>query len=722
MLEHWGIVFGLIAALSIAGVAVVAWLPTRLSSRVLPGAPVIGAAALTVLLHLTSLVLPVGSATPLIIIVVIGLLVGAFFTGRLTALVRRARWQDVVWGGAVVVIGAVLASLPSLSVGWTGLAQTSYNHDGFYFVAAADWLQEHTFFDRPAVGDNPAEGAVSPAFGPAMEMAALNLRVGQDLLQAMTSTLFGVAPVDVFSPALAVWVALLASSSFVAARLVGLGKVAAATVSLLAVTSLSLLDQVLAHNAASLLGIALVPLGLASLIHATRNRLGALAPAELALPAVTLAALAGTYPEHFAVLGGILVMIVLIGRRRLLVRRIVRGAAVVVLALVLAPAAWVRASQSALALGQVSAGGSNPPLDVRGVLDGALGPLRSSIAWPNPQIAFAVVDLLLVVAIAAIAAGIASSLVRRTTRGLALGLLLYTIPFVAALGLLGNPYSYYRSIDLITPVIIFTAGVGLAFLIRRANPGALRRTAVVAALALAVGWAGINVNVIRETLVLNNWDSRVVTDDFAEVAEWTSDLPDPDGSEVSVATVSLFEQLWVSEALRDASDVSYLWLRGDLGYRWNAELNDYWSGEVDRYQIIGAGVAVSVDDPDAVLHQNSRFSLLDLSQGDVVFAVPGGDPARWSYDQNASGKFEAACGSELRIVTNRDSLDGVTLTLNTSSDSGATSVARGLGSSAQADAVNHVHIDLSAVPLTRGVAAVEVPDGECKYEVESIDG
>ncbi len=43
----------------------------------------------------------------------------------------------------------------------------------------------------------------------------------------------------------------------------------------------------------------------------------------------------------------------------------------------------------------------------------------------------------------------------------------------------------------------------------------------------------------------------------------------------------MWEQLWLAEALADLPDVSWVNLRGDLGYRANTELTSFWDGEQD---------------------------------------------------------------------------------------------------------------------------------------------
>ena len=703
--------------LSFVGFALVLNLAPKQRAMLFPAVPAIGAVVLVVVLHLTSLVLPVK--------------VGIWVALALAALalaaaaVRAGSWRfvpgrSVAALGAVLVVGSVGAAitlLPSILAQTASVVQPTASNDAFYYVSVAHWVLENPLTASPDIGVSPLGGADSPAYGPALESLRLGLRVGQELLNAGVSAVMGVSPVATMSPMLGLYVLLIPGGAWVLGAAFRLPAVARLLLGGLLVTSFSLIDQSLKQNSDSILGIALLPLvlGLCALVLFRRPDQQRAVPAWVA--AIALAALVGTYTEYVPFLFATLGAIVLVGPPRTLKTRVLRALAILGLSLLLGPVIWFRAVQGLLLAASLATRPDTAVPTPGEIVWSFSGPYQGVLRGFEPLLGGRWVMAAVLVLLVSIAVGVVLALVASRTRGIAVGVV------AAALGAVyiayrGNPYISGRAVDMVTPLVIMAAVLGWSTVGQRMIALSPRPLAIALTTLLVAGGVGgvlVGGKVTADNSLLKAEDDRVVSDEFAEAAGWVDDLGAADGADVAVAAGTEFDQLWLSDALATEPDVSYISLRGDLGYRSDLGLLDYWDGESARYVLVGPG-AYAAYSPDAVLHSNARFTLLDLDR-DATVAVPvaappptpveaaAGETGDWSWVVDADGVITSAKSAQIRIVTSRTDLAGLALTLS-GPDDGAT-LRLGDGTPV-AVAGGRAALPLDAVPVVDGVAEVDV--------------
>ncbi|GAA0999332.1 hypothetical protein [Subtercola frigoramans] len=633
------------ALLSLFGLAVVSVVEPSRRAFLFPALPLIGAAFLVVVLHITGLFLPVSIGVWIAAALAVAAL--AIAIGRQRSL-RFVPIRAVVEYGVAVAVGvpgAVLGLLPSLLARSPLAIQPNASNDANYYVSVIDWLIGHPFTRVPDIGTNPVTGADSPAFGSAQNSIISGLRLGQELVQAALDSVTGLHSVATFSPWLGLWVLLVPGAIWVLGAAFALKPVWRAGIGLVAVTSFSLVNQVLTQNADSLLGIALLPLVIAVIIVVIEST-RAERRAPLWLAALLLAALVGTYTEYLPFLAIVLVLIVLVRPPRQIWPAMLRAVTVLGLSMVMGAVIWYRAVQNLLLVAGVASTGAPVPVSAGRALARLLGPYEPVLV-PGPGPAHPLLERIeLGLIIAGVTLGILAAIVGKRSRGLAIGTIVSAV-VVAYIAYRGNDYSAGRGAGLVTPLAIAVAGIGWAgihsWLKKRSKPTTALTFSVVAA-GLAVLCAFFGVKVTNSFTVDEQSNDQIVTNDYAEAAAWVSGLGSGDGSSVAVATNSLFQQLWVAQALRDVPDVSYVSLRGDLGYRSSLSQLSYWNQTPERFVLVGSGAYADYD-PSAVTEQNSTFTLIDLSKSAVV-AVPVVVQPSWSYIPDAAGAtFSQATGA-----------------------------------------------------------------------------
>jgi len=680
----------------------------------LPAAPLLGAVVLVIVLHLTSLLVGVG--------VGIWIAVALAAAALVAAVVRNRSWRFVparslLAAGmvlAVGAIGAVIALLPSFIADSALAIQPSANNDAFYYVSVARWVLDNPITQSPLIGSGPLSGADSPAYGPALESLRLGLRVGQELVNAGVSSLMGLPPVATMSPMLGLYVLLIPGGAWVLGAAFRLPAVARLILGGMLVTSFSLINQTLNQNSDSILGIALLPLvlGLCALVLFRQSDQKPAAPVWLA--AISLAALVGTYTEFVPFLFATLGFLAVVGPLATLKTRVLRALGVLALSVVLGPVIWFRAVQGLVLAATLSgrqASDGPSPTEAAWLFT---GPYQALLRGYEPAMnglptAIAVIGLF-----AAIVVGVVLALLRSRTRGIAIGGAIAASAGAVVIVSRGDEYISGRAIDMVTPLLIIVAVLGWAGL-GRWTIAIPRRPLAVGLTAVVVigGLAGVAVGarVASTSSILHAQDDRIVTDDFAEAGEWIADLGDPEGADVAVAVGTQYDQLWISDALATMPDVSYINLRGDLGYR-SAAITSYWDAEPNRYVLVGPG-AYATYSADAVLEQNARFTLLDLSR-DATVAVPAVDTANWFWVLDQEGGISSLAAARVQVLTSRDDLAGVSLTL-TGISAGDT-VEFGDEGESLASAVatdGDLALPLGEVPVVNGLADVYVrPLGE----------
>lgn len=616
-----------LAVLCFFGLPVLALLPGSLRYRLLPGLPVFGVIFLVVVSHGLTWAFPL-SVTSWI---AVGLALALLVIGCLRSPVRWRSVRMVLPAGLGVAIvgavGAVLSWVPLFLVRSHLLIQPSSSLDAVWYVAAATWLKDHTLFHVPQIGSGPGNGLDSILYGPAVEAADNVTRLGQEMVMGTISTITGIDLVDGFSSWLGIWVFLGASAAWVFGEIFRLSTRARLAIALLLSVSSPLIYQVLAQNASSLLGIALVVACLGA-VGSALNRSGRRS-APLWLAAVSIAAVLGVYSEFLPFLAVALAAITLIAPRHDVLRRIISATLIVVISFALAPVAWVRAIGATLFVGGIAAKGGGET-DLGAAAFSLLGPLSTMVEETTGRLHLVTIAGAIGVALVAVV-GIIAGLVSMRTRGLTVGAGLGSLLLASYLIFSANPYVGHRAVDMITPLVTVSAAAGWIEIVRRSRTfsAPARTVVVVVTIAALVGAVGVNFSRSNYGVSRHVWAERAVTEEFSQAAGWVESSATQSGDDVTVAVGTLWEQLWLSEALVNHPDVSWVNLRGDLGYRANLGLTSFWGGEIDRFLLVGPGAFASSN--VAPSESNGRFAFVDWATTSGVVVVPDSTNGTWDY-------------------------------------------------------------------------------------------
>lgn len=591
----------------------------------LPTAPLFGLVVCVVVLHGTTVVMSVR--------------VGCGVVAAVLALIAAVAWRRDPrwWRPSVSALGALAATVgcallpavwvlgPSLAVGDSEVLQLSPNNDAFYYVTVADWLQDHPATDLPEIAGSPDGGGVPPSYASARAQLSLNLRIGQELTHAALATVMGVDVEDSWYPLTALWVLLLPAAGVAAARFFALQFPTGLILGTMTAVAAPVVVQLASQNSDSLMGTALVPLALGSVVTALEH--DPLVPRAVA--GLCLAALVGTYTEYLPLVAPALVVLVLM-RRPSEIPAAVRSSMVLLLAAVVAaPLIWLRAVRSLLFLGSISSDSfptsyaGAPMTLIVGRFLGAAGPGDATVsAW--------LVALLVAYALTGLVAAFVlgehrTFLLVLVGTGLALSVYLVTVR--------DRPYSQQRAVQLLLPLVLVVAAIGWdrawsVVRTRRLDNAAGRRrdrpaTSVGARLLTAGALGGAAVFLVSNSLVAHSLHlpavarDRHVGDEFDQAAQWVRSYDGPSGAQTSVVVGDFFSQLWISDRLRGSSGVSYPTLHPSYQGQ-----SSYWDREPRRW-LLTDSTALQRVGRDVVVASNDRFALLDLSRGRAVVAVPG---------------------------------------------------------------------------------------------------
>ena len=592
--------------LSASGVAVLAWLPEVWQRRLLPALPAVGAMALVVGLHATTLVTGVQVGLPILAVVAIALT--ALRTWR-----AHGWWRpllDIRWLGLSLLVGAVpflLVLRPAEPYGATVVAPTS-GDDAFSFVTVSDWLLIHPATDVPSESHDP------PVWGYTRIHLSDGLRIGEELDQAAIADVNHRDPEQTWFTVTALWLALLPGACVAALATLRLRHVLGLAGGFLGAMSAVLAFEVLNANSAGMLGIAMLPLAVA--LFAARVDPGRPAVAgdrpPLWLAGGAVAALVGTYTEYLPVIGLGLLAFVLTRRPAELRRALGAAVTLAVVAALVAPFAWFDAARSLL-LNATAASSTQPsaflgpPLVVVSHLTGNRG------VWTPAGTPYAL-PLAAVIAIGLIA-GMLLSPVRRlitcVTGSIAVAAVaLSTVRYL--------PYGQQRAIEITLALVLLFSTIGWAALI----PALVERRRVIGygAALLAAGTAAAYVYVNLRTTdqsVAAADPQRHVDAAFQEAAAWLAKVSGPAGNSAMVLSNDHFDQLWLLYATRHLTLLHYPFVYEDYG---GVKPLHYDDGVYRRFVVVDDQDFVDAA-PGVVVGGNSRFRFLDLSRGRAVIAL-----------------------------------------------------------------------------------------------------
>ncbi len=609
--------------LAVVGVAVLAWLPDSVRPAFLPATLVLGAMALVVGLHATSLVVGVRFG---VLIVLASALVAVAVRTRRVAWWRRL--GDPRWLVLAVVAGAIpfiWVIAPARAVGATFIAPTS-GDDGFSFVTVSTWLLDHPATVRP----DPAHD--EPAWGYTHVHLDIGLRIGEELDQAAIAAATFRDPEQTYYVVMALWLLLLPGAVVTAAALLRAPPVAGVAAGVIAAGSAVLGFQVLNSNSASMLGITGFILTTATFARGIDDRVSrADTPVPIWLMAGLIAAWAGTYTEYLPVVGPGLLAFLLCRQRANIGRALVAAARTGALALVIAPLVWFDAVRSLVTIsgntdtGRVS-GFLGAPLVVISHITG------NRQLWDLTGTRFALPLL------GALVLGLALAITLGSARRFALCLGGSAVLVVLALSTVRRyPYGQERAVQSTLALFLMLATLGLADGVRRLHR--MRREAGISALALALlpGATFLYVNHRSVAVVAAAADpTRHVDSAFADATQWIRAHAGPDGANAMVVSADHFDQLWLLYATRGMSKLAYPFVYQDYA---GVEPLHYNDGRLRRWAVVDVHTFLDAD-ASVVVGRDSRFLFLDLSRGRAIIAVgatnflssqptAGGMPSQW---------------------------------------------------------------------------------------------
>lgn len=624
---------GGLAVLTALGLAVLAPLRRARREALLAAAPLLGAALLAVVMSTTAWFLPAAgglAVTGVVAVALVGVAVAR--GGRPWRIDRRAAGTLAL----LLLLGcaaAATALLPHLWVGDGRAISANGSHDLYYYAAESTWLLENPIDTWPTIGDVPGAGTAAPGDYPMYAALQTPLRIGQPMVQAALLAATGQSAVDGIGVLTVLWVLVVTPGAYAAARLLRVRPRPAVGVALVCGASALLVQQAYQQNVDSLLGVGLALLALAACVAAVERRV----PVPLA--ALVLAAVVAVYTEYATFLAPAILAGVLL-RRPLRRPVLARAAALVGLAVVIAPTAWAR-GLGVLLVDRSADTGFSPLADDGLWLAAARAVGAAPLTGSSPsRVALPLLALLV--------AGWVGAVLADRHRAMWAALLVVGLGYVSWLAMDGRGYTQMRAAVLLSPLLLLASGVGWAALLERLRRrlrgpvGAVRepadarrstlvwRAAVVGLTASAAVFALVNLRSAPLSLdrAVVTW--RHVDASFDDVAAWVAEDAGPRGEDVTALVPDLFTQVWAAGALRSADLVAYPSLRPDYLGR-----THYWAGEADRFWLVGPGAQVAADE-DAVLRTNERFTWVDTAAGPAVAAAPD-DAPRWFHQADADG-------------------------------------------------------------------------------------
>jgi hypothetical protein len=616
------------------GIAVIAWLPRPWCGHLLVGAPALGAAALVVALHLTSLVVDVRVGTVIVLVTAVASLVARSSRCHWWRQVGRSSWLLLVGALIAGAIPLIFVIQPFRAAGAT-VVQPAGNNDAFYYVSLTDWLLEHSALTVPVIGVDP------PAYGNARYTLQQGLRLGEEMNEGAVATITGNDPIATWSTTTIMWLFFIPGACMAAFEVLRLNRGAGVLAGVLTAGSAVVAIQVLNQNSSAMLGILIAPLAIALWAGYFARRGGGQrepggeltaavavgdAPAGVSstaserpplwLAVLVFDALVGSYTEYLPIVGVGLLLYLALRPPRQWLRTLVDALKFGALAVALGPLIWYDAERSLRATSTLGGDYGSPFLGV---------PVRTWIARLTGASPYdARTGLTLGVILAAwLIVGIVLAMLWSPARTILACVLLN---FVVVALLLGSgyhyfPYAEYRAVGMGVSLLVLTSVAGWAAGLQRLSRSARGRPLLSPGLAAVAVPAALffvlNQQTLAKQALVQDWSPRTVTSDFNQGAAWAASVDGQGGSNVTALVPEFFTQLWAMYALRKSPQINFPFLYSDYA---QVPPLTYDDGRLRRYVLLG-GDCFSQIDPTAVVGGNARFRYLDVSRGRVVLAV-----------------------------------------------------------------------------------------------------
>ncbi|GIF98403.1 hypothetical protein [Catellatospora citrea] len=671
MTESLVIIVGQFVILSVLGVAVLSAASDSWRDLLLPAAPIFGAALLAVTMTTTSWFWSAQWGVLTAVLVAGGIVALAVRKGRRP---WRMSWPALGTAALVMLVsvpGLAAALIPAWIVGDNTAVMPNSSHDAYYYASESAWLKDFPIDPGPQIANVPGEGNATPAYGPMRTSLDLSVRIGQPLVHAALDFVMNTQSVQTVSPLGALWVMLVGPAAFVTARLLGTRRWLALAAAALSASSALLVHQAYQQNMDSMLGgsLAMLTIGvvLATMIAGRReqpaapdlaendpsapgtpadqrrprwtNRVVALLPRAdaLWLSVLILAALVAVYAEYALFVGPALVGGLFLARPRGFAARLASLAVIGLLAVAIAPSAWLRAVQIMLVSRPADAFPSPFMGSERLLVAARLLGITHAAGSPDLNLVTTLAVLLGI----GLVGGLALAIFLNRHRGAWLAMIAVGVSYVVMLTQQGKGYTQYRTILLFAPLIILVAVIGWAGLapwLQRLLALAGQRGAkagwgvLVAATALAVvGGVGVNLKAVEGALDHSWVQRRHIDAAYTEAREWAETHGGADGRDVAVLDPDIGSQMWLAYTLRNQTLVSYPALRPDYMTK-----GSYWDGAVDPYYIVGPGAFYTGEVSD----RNDRFTLVHLGARAGAVVTPANLVA-WNAHAGADGSIGA---------------------------------------------------------------------------------
>jgi len=452
MIETLALTFAQLMILSALGYAVLAPLNPDIRRRLVPAAPVFGAALIAVLTNWTNRWISITWSLPLVVVAAVCLYAYAVKTQKRPFQFGRIKVRTMSFAGLIVLPGIIMISIPIATVGDTNAVAPSQYFDQFYFAGVSTYIVDHPILPGPVTdaSQGPLDAATA---APAADIVDKRLRFGQSSVAAMLSVAVFKSPFETVTSTGLLLFLMLTPAVVVAGQLIGLSRRSAAIAAALVSTSFFVVSQPLDGRHDGLLGASMALLAVALTVAVSRER-------GLTWPLVLMAgSLVTVYSEYLLIVGVMVAGYCLVGPRQTLLPRFDRIAGRWALSFVLVPWAWIWLAQSFKTTTRFTSGAS-PFEEKHGwALFRAFAGVPSFDRWDwlNPVMSLCAVAVLLV---ACAGLGLVALKVPELS-GLAIGLLpVFAFIQVKAVAS-GATYLQDRVMQLCMPLLILLIIAGL---------------------------------------------------------------------------------------------------------------------------------------------------------------------------------------------------------------------------------------------------------------------
>lgn len=598
--------FLILSAVGLAALAPVKW---KVRRKLLPAAPVFGAALIAVITSWTCRWLSIKESLPIIAIIAVFLLLLGARRQRRPLRMSRGVLTGVALGVAGSIAGLVMAAAPVAAVHDTDAVAPTYIVDQFYFAGVSTYLVDHPVLPGPVMKDQWV-GNDPPATAPAADTVANRLRFGQSAVAAVLSVLVFHTPYTTVVAVGLLWLVLLGLVVVTCGSLLGLTRRAAWGAAVLVTGSFFVVAQPLQGQNDGLLGTSIFLLALTLSIELMRT-------ARSSWPLVLVGAgLAATYSEYLSLLGPALGLAVVLGPRASFLRRLNAVSGHAAAAVCLAPWAFIWLAES-FRIASRFTNGPQPFANRSGweLLRAYLGitTVPSHALWNTA------LSVIAVVALAVAGIGWYAALRQHRARGALAGLLVTAIALETAAVLHHAGNLQYRVLQLSIPPLLLLAVAGWDIRLRssrsqgRHSAGIASRSLLAGGAAALVGILFVAANLTTCALTVSFERARTQHIPATFIARLTAFVDRVGGDKVTVVAPTLTDESALSLALTNERDVDYAVILPSPVY---VGPTPHWDANPNAFYVVGPGATV-VGDADYLI-RDGDYAVVHLRAAGMI--------------------------------------------------------------------------------------------------------